>query len=425
MKNFRWWPAIGTVATVVAVAGCGGGGSDSSSNASLRVVNATLTHPSLDLLVNTSVTATATAADAVSAYVSPPSGQVTLQINNAGGGTALATSLLTLTGGNHYSLVAYESGGAVKTVVLNEDFAIPAAGVATLRIVDAAAEAGKLDVYVTTNTCTNLTGVSPSYTFVSPTTTNSVTLTQGAGTYNVCATAQSSKTDLRMSQSITLAGQQVATVVLTPTAGGQLVNSALLVQQGAYTAARNTNARVRLAAAVTGGASVSASAGSTVIDALASPGLGFVYALVPASSPLTVTVGTGAATAVPGTLAAGSDVTLLVYNNPASPTVSLIADDNRLPSDGTAKVRLINGITGSTSPLTLTANSALVASGVAAGTAAATYASITPTTNNVALKLSSSTNSNLANDASNVLNANTVNTVLAGDGPVLVFRTTQ
>lgn len=137
-----------------------------------------------------------------------------------------------------------------------------------------------------------------------------------------------------------------------------------------------------------------------------------------------MTVGTGAAIAVPGTLAAGSDVTLLVYNNPASPTVSRIAADTACRA--TARPRCAPSTASPAAPQTLTANGTLVA-GVASGTAVVTWASITPTTNNVALKRWSSTNSNLANDASNVPNANTVNTVntvLVGDGPVL-FRTTR
>ena len=427
MKNFRRLPAIGMVAAavaLVALAGCGGKGSGSSSNASLRLVNATLTHPSLDLLVNTAVAASATATDTVSAYTAPPSGGVTLQINDAGGGTALATTVPTLTGGNHYTMVAYESGGAVKTVILNEDFAVPAAGVATLRLYDAAAEAGKLDLYVTTSACTSLAGVSPSYSFVSPTTTTSVSLTQGAGTYNVCATAQGNASDLRMSQSITVASQQVATVVMTPTVGGQLVNAALLVQQGIYTAARNPNARVRLAAALSGGASVASFAGGTMLDALAAPGLGFVYKLVPAGSALTVAVNGGASIGVPGTPAVGADVTLLAYGNPASPTLSLIADDNRLPTDGTTKLRLINGITGSTGTLTLTANTALVGNGIAPGMASG-YASVPGSSTAMILKLSSSTNSALLTDGTNVLNPNSVYTVLAGgdvSAPVLLPR---
>lgn len=413
MKNFRWWSVVGMAAAGVVLSGCGGKGNDSAGNASLRVVNATATHASIDLLVNGTVSASATASDAVSTYASPSSGSVTLQINDAGVGTALATSVPTLTGGNHYTVVAYESGATVKTVILNEDFATPAAGVATLRLVDVAPEAGKLDVYATTNACTSLAGVSPSYSFVSPTTITSVSLTQGAGTYNVCVTANGNVNDLRLSQSITVASQQIATVVMTPTSGGQLLNGALLVQQGAYTASRNTNARVRLAAAVTGSNAVALSAGSVVVDTLASPGLSFQYKLVPAGSALSGTIG-GIAFATASKPAVGSDVTLLVYGNPATPTLSLLTDDNRQPTDGSTKMRLINGITGNVGMLTLTANGALVGTGVAPG-AASGYASLTlSTTVATTLKLISTTNANVATDSTNVLSPNAVYTVLAG-----------
>ena len=48
-----------------------------------------------------------------------------------------------------------------------------------------------------------------------------------------------------------MTSQEVASIILTPSVGGTLVNGGLLAQQAAYTAARNTNARVRLAAATT------------------------------------------------------------------------------------------------------------------------------------------------------------------------------
>jgi Domain of unknown function (DUF4397) len=422
VKNFRLWSWVGVAGLVLS--GCGGSGGDSSSNASLRVVNATLTHASIDLLVNSTVSASATASDTASAYVSPASGSVTLQINDAGAGTALATSVPTLTGGNHYTMVVYESGSTVKTVILNEDFATPASGVATLRLVDVAPEAGKLDVYVTTNACTNLTGVASSYTFASPSTITNVSLTQGAGTYNVCVTASGNVNDLRMSQAITVASQQIATVVMTPTSGGQLLNGALLVQQGAYTASRNTNARVRLAAAVTGSNAVALSAGSTVVDTLAAPGLSFQYKLVPAGSTLSGTIG-GVAYSTASKPAVGQDVTLLVYGNPASPTVTLLTDDNRLPTDGSTKMRLINGITGNVGALTLTANGAVIGTGVAPG-AASGYASPTLSTSvATTLKLISTTNANLLSDNTNVLSPNAAYTILAGgdvSAPLLLVR---
>lgn len=383
MKNFRWWPVIGMAAAAV-LSACGSGG-DSSSSANVRIANATLTHASIDLLTNATVAAPAVAADTVSAYVAPASGSVTLQVNDAGGSTALVTIAPTLTGGNHYTVVAYESGGAVKTAVISEDITLPAAGVTTLRIYDAAIEAGALDVYVTTGACTtaNLTALSPTTSFGVLTAASAVSLTQGAGTYNVCAAASGSKTDIRMSLPITIAGQTVATVLMTPASGGALLNGALLTQQGAYAAVRNTNARVRLAAAVSAGTAVAASvvntAGTVQVGSGVAPAFGF-YALVPATGSVNVTVAGSSVQLASGALVAGGDATLLVSGSPA--TATLIADDNRPPASTTAtKLRLINGVTGAVGTLTLTANSSPVGIDIAAG-AASSYQSLIGTTNN-------------------------------------------
>lgn len=421
MKNFRWWPAIGMVATVMALSGCGGGGGDSSSNVSLRVANATLTHPSLDLFINGTNTVKATATDTVSTYATPGNGSVTLQVNDAGVATALATSVPTLTGGNHYTLLAYESGGAVRTAVLNEDFAAPATGSAQIRIYNAALDAGRLDVYITDPT-TDLATVATPTTGFTTTTANSATalITYSPGTYRVRVTAAGNKADLRADiPAVVIASQQVAIVVLTPSAGGALINGATVIQQGAYTAARNTNTRVRLAAAVSGNATVAAAASNgAVIDAgSVAPAFGYGYVLVPAASTLSVTVNGAPVTVSAGTLKVGADATLLVYGDPGAATAKLLDDDNRLPSDATTtKLRLINGVTGSTGTLTLTANTAPVGTATAAGTASG-YVSVIGSTNATILKLSSSTSSTVFTDASNVLSPGAAYTVLAG-GPI-------
>ena len=421
MKNFKWWPAIGMVTTVMALSGCGGGGSNSSSNVSLRVANATLTHPSLDLFINGTNTVKATATDTVSAYATPGNGSVTLQVNDAGVATALATSVPTLTGGNHYTLLAYESGGAVRTAVLNEDFAAPASGSAQIRIYNAALDAGRLDVYITDPT-TDLATVATPTTGFTTTTANSATalITYSPGTYRVRVTAAGNKADLRADiPAVVIASQQVATVVLTSSAGGALINGATVIQQGAYTAARNTNTRVRLAAAVSGNATVAAAASNgAVIDAgSVAPAFGYGYVLVPAASTLSVTVNGAAVAVSAGTLKVGADATLLVYGDPGAATAKLLDDDNRLPSDATTtKLRLINGVTGSTGTLTLTANTAPVGTATAAGTASG-YVSVIGSTNATILKLSSSTSSTVFTDASNVLSPGTAYTVLAG-GPI-------
>ena len=427
MKNFSWWPALGLTAVAAALTACGSSGSDSGS-ANVRIANATLTHPSLDLLVNSAVTASATAADTVSAYSSPSAGSVTLQVNDAGGATALATSVPTLTGSDHYTLVAYESGGTVKTVLLGEDVVLPAAGVTTLRIYDAAIEAGKLDIYVTASACTSaaLTPLTPTTTFGTLSAPAAVALTQGSGTWNICATGSGSKTDIRMALPVTLASATVATVLLTPASGGALLNGALLNQQGTYAAVRNTNTRVRLAAAVSGSATVAANAsGGTVIDSgSVAPTFGF-YTLVPSANTLNITVNGGSVAAPATALTPGGDATLFVYGTPAAAVATLVADDNRPPSDSTTtKLRLLNGITGSAGTLTLTANTSPVGVNIAPG-AASPYSSVLGSTTAMNLTLTSSTNGTLLVNTANTLNANTTYSILAGgdiSAPQLLIR---
>jgi hypothetical protein len=421
VKKLKWFGMVGLAAAGILLAACGGKSDSSGDSASLRLANATINHPSLDLLVNSNVAASATALNTVSAYVAPASGSNTLQLNDAGGATALATTVPTLTAGAHYTMVAYESGGAVKTVILSEDVTAPTAGV-TLRIYNVAVDAGKLDVYITTNACTNLTALTASTSFAGAS-NQPATLNQGAGSWNVCVTAQGSKTDLRMSMPITIVGQTVASVLLLPASGGTLIDGALLTQQSTYAATRNPNVRVRLAAAVSGSAAVTATAttaaGSIAIDPSGlAPAFGF-YTLVPATSALNVSIPSGSV-ASPTGLIAGSDMTLLVYGTPSSAMATLITDDNRLPTDATTvKLRLINGVTGTSGALTFTANNSLVATGVAPGAASA-YASVASSTTALNLSFTSTQSAGNYFSSDTTLNANTVYSVMlvggGGDG---------
>ncbi len=428
MKQLSGWLVAGIAAMGAALAGCGGSGGDSAGNSSVRVANATLTHASLDLLVNSGTGVTATASDTVSSYITPSSGTVTLQLNDAGSATALTTTVPTLTGGNHYTLVAYESGGTVKTVVLNEDYTLPTSGTAQIRVFDTALDAGQLDVYITAPSVDLATVSAPTAT-ITTTSQNSSTAfyTFSPGTYRVRITAAGNKADLRADvPSVAVTSQQIATVVLTPASGGSLINGSTLIQQAGYAAARNTNTRVRLASAVSAGATVavSASNGTVIEPGTVSPAYGY-YTLVPAASTLNISVN-GNSVAAPATaLTVGGDATLLVYGNAASPAANLLTDDNRLPTDSTrTKLRLINGITGSAGTVTLTANTAPVGINIAPGNASG-YTTIPGSTNAINLTLSSSTNGIIKTDTSNTLSANTVYSVLAGgdvSAPQLLVR---
>jgi len=199
-----------------ALVGCGGGGSSSSVN--VRVVNATLTHTSLSLLANSSTIGTATALDTVNGYSGITSGSPTLQVNDATTGTVLATTAPSLASDQHYVVIAYESGGTVRTAVIQEDTAAPSAGTAILRVLNAASDAGAVDVYVTDPATDISTLSSPTFSFTSP--TASGFLSFAPGTYRLRVTGSGNTADLRLDiLSFTLASQQIATAVLSSALG--------------------------------------------------------------------------------------------------------------------------------------------------------------------------------------------------------------
>ncbi len=358
----------------LALSACGGGGGGSGGNANVRLVNATSTRASLDLLANGSSAAASIPADTVSSYAGVASGSPTLQINDTASGTALGTIAPSVGQGLHYALVAYESGGSLRTTVIQEDVAAPAAGTAAVRVIDAATDAGAVDVYITDPATDITTLASPSFTFgLSTTLQTSAFLSFTPGTYRVRVTGSGNPADLRLDVSgIVLTSQELGSLILTPTIGGTLVNGGVLAEQGTYTAGRNPNARVRLAATTSGAAVVSASAASAPIATnITSPSL-TGYAIVPAAAALNISVN-GASVGAPATpLVAGSDNTLLIYGSAAAPTASLITDDNHLPSTtSNLKLRLLNGLSVGAEPLSLDAAFAVAASNIAPGTASA------------------------------------------------------
>jgi hypothetical protein len=431
-ESSRVWRHLALLAVTAGLSACGG---SSSSSASVRLVNATLTHASLDLWTNAALSESGTALDAVSPYAQPASGAATLQVDDAGQTTALSTLGSTLIGDGHYALVAYESGGAVTSMAVQEDWPVPATGAATLRVTDLAPEAGKLDVYVTTSPvaqASDVAGLAPVGTLVPTVAGAALSLTYGPGSYYVSVSASGNPTDVRMmNMPVTLTNQEVGNTLLTPATGGQLLNGSLLVQQGSYTAFRNTGTRVRLASAVSGNPTVAASAdangATTTIDSGSVSPQFDSYSLVPANSSLNITVN-GTSVGAPATaLVKGGDMTLLVYGAPGSATATLLADDNRPPTDATTvKLRLINGIGGNgANMLTLTANSASVGSAISPG-AASTYTAVAGSVNPMNLSLYSNQKSGIYySNSSFVLNADGVFTILAvGDfsAPFLLVR---
>ncbi len=330
----------------------------------VRLVNAAASYPSLDLIASGSALASAVAYGNASAYASLGSASYTFLLNAAGPGTTLARTTLPLSPGVDYTLVAYTSGQQLQVAAIADNVAAPASGDGKIVVLDFSPDAGNISTYVTGAGGT-LSGASA----LATTGYSEIT----AGNYHVWITGAGNQADVRLDlPSIVISDQQVLTLMLTGTTGGVLVDGFLVNQSGAVSAQPNGSARVRLVANIDANGSIAATAnGVSLASNLGSPAVG-LYTLVPAGA-LSMSAAANGSPVPIGSLnaAAGADLTLLAVGAAAAPQFFLLNDDNRLPLSGTAKLRLVNGVSGLVDSIGLTADYLQLANNVAPGTASA------------------------------------------------------
>lgn len=373
-----WGLALAVLAA--GLAGCGGGSGDS--EASVRLVNVSNGYAALDLYVDDAKRASAVAQGAASGYATATAGSaVSTVLTNTGSTTALSSVSRTLTKDTPYTLVAHGWAGALKVAQLQDDVSAAASGKAKLLVMNLGSDAGSVDVYLTGEAESLDDAVAIATGVAAGGSAGHVTV--GSGSYRLRVTGSGDKTDLRLDASgLTLGSTQVASLLLTPASGGVLLNGTLLVQQGSASALANTQARARVVAAVGGNGKVTAQlGGTTVASALTAPSVG-AYARITggASVPVVLSVSGSAVTVPNQALAAGGDYTLLVWGPAAAPQLTVISDDNRLPtSTSQAKLRLVNGVNGLGAGLDLEADFSALATNVAEGRASA-YSLVTAST---------------------------------------------
>ena len=238
MLNSRFRALVAVMAFATAALAACGGGDDDDDKASVRLVNATA-RASLDLLANGDLIVDDTAKDTASEYVDVDTGSPSLQINDATTNAVLAVTAPTVTGGQKFALLAYEVGGAVRTAVITEGTALPPANTAIVRVFNAATDAGSIDVYVTDPAVDITTLSSPTFSFTASTSVQASNFASfgapspAGGTYRIRVTGAGNPSDLRLDiPQVILLNQRVATVILTPTAGGTLANGSVLVEDG-------------------------------------------------------------------------------------------------------------------------------------------------------------------------------------------------
>lgn len=374
--------AITLAATTSLLGGCGGG-DDDSGTATLRLVHLSASASSFDLVAvdddDEAVVASGLAQDGASAAVSVAAGEVGYELRRAGNDSAVVSTSWSLTEGVAYTAIAYGEEGSLKMAMLEEDEDEPDTGKARLRIFNASADAGALDLYLT-DSDTDIDSAGITTTVSASSSSGFVTLSPG--TRRLRLTASGSTSDLRLDlPSVTLEAGQVVTLIVTAGPGGVLVHAATLVQGGDLTVYKNTSARVRLAAGVTGNGSVQATiGGQAVASGQRAPSVGS-YRLIDAGSSLAlaVSVNGSALDATNVTLKAGGDYTLVVHGDAAAAQAVMLTDDNRLPTTSKARLRLVNALHGLDGGLTMNLDYSALAIDIGMG-AASDYATVATAT---------------------------------------------
>ncbi len=351
----------------------------SSNDAEIRLLNVSQGYSSLDLYAGSTKEKSAVTSGTLSSYFGLGASTYTLKFTVDGVTTALASSSVTFTEKTHQTFVAYGDTGSFATLEIGEDTSAPSSGTANVELVNAAPDAGALDVYFTAST-TSLDDVSPTFSDVAGGSIGSagfVNLT--SGTYRMRVTGTGSKTDIRLDvASVTLSSSSISSLIVSDTSGGVLVNAAILPQQGSLTTDDNTSARVRAVNGVSGSNVVDVSVGGTSLLASApSATIGDYNLITAGSAAVSLTVGGTAVTAASQTLTAGADYTLLIWTDASGSTQeALLSETNGLATSGDAKIHLVNSMSGLGDPLSMTVSYTPEAESIALGTASA-VASVT------------------------------------------------
>lgn len=369
MRPLMRLPAIALALLLASLlASCGGG--EDRSKAQLRLVNASGGYAALDLYVDEKRLQSAVAYGATDRYVEVDPDQTFTEVTRGGTTTPLVTTTPALAEGDRYTLVAYGAEGALKAALLDDNASEPDSGKVRLRVLNAAPEAGNVDVFLTAGDAQLADAEALHPGAVAGTVSGFGEV--NAATWRLRVTAAGDRDDLRLDISgIVLASRQIVTVVVTPGSGGVLVNALVVTQRGAISALAGAQARVRAVAAVTDSGAVAATVGGvSLMNGTGAPAAGS-YRLVPSGAAAAAVTVNGVAVSVPAaTLSAGTDHTLMVWGPAAAPAAAWIADDNRPPTvAGRARLRLVHGVASLDAAIALTLDFSPVADGVLGGTA--------------------------------------------------------
>ncbi len=338
----------------------------------VRVVNASMDYASVDLYLDDKLKIASTGYESASSYLKVDSDTYDVEFRRSGASGALGSYNTDLQGDERLTWLVLGPSGSFQVIAIDESRDPADKDESLLRVVNAASDAGSVDVYLTDAT-TNLADVSPDYAAVATDKLAGEGLVKlNSGTWRLRVTAAGSKTDVRIDRpDLVLASKGVYTLVVTGTTGGVLTDAMLLKQDGPVTVLPTTQSRVRAVVGLDGGTTTNISVdGTALVSAATIPVLGTYRVVDAGPADVTMSVDGSDVAVADLTLAAGADYTLVYTGTPASVTQTSVLDVNRLPTSGSFKVRLINAMSALAEPISMSVNFLPAADSVALGSVA-------------------------------------------------------
>ena len=344
MKRFLALLAVAFIAV-----GCNKSGTNQNST-DLRALNAVVDSEPVDILVDSDVKFANVTPNTATGYTNFNSGTRELLIRSSTNQATLYDKQVTFNSDSRGTLLVYGRRAGMAAIFLIDDTTAPTSGKARVRFVGLAADAGAVDVYLTTSSA--ITGPA----FVSgaivgaPTTAGEIT----GGGYQIIVTSTGTQDVLfQSSTAFNFASGNNYTIAITPSLGGKLVNAMVIEPglNGPVTILSNPISRIKAANAVSDSTGLNFKADGTVIlTAVPYTGVSSYVNSAGGNHNLAIeqsnVPGTNIAT-LATTLASARDYTLLASGTIAAPKLTLITDDNSPPTLGNVKLRFLNAVTNS------------------------------------------------------------------------------
>lgn len=328
------------------LAGCSKNSSNSS-NAQMRVINAFSQANALDISVNAKPVVSGLPFQSNSQYSDVDSGSQTVIVSVTGASTALINTTYNLGSSTQYSYVIYGPQTAVAALLLADSFNDPGGGYFSLRLVNAAAGPGALDLYVTAPGA-DLTATAPAIANIGYG-SNSLFVPVAKGTsFEIRVTPAGTKDVIYDGVPQTFAERSGATIVAFGKGSGKLVNVVLLREDDAGSGALVDNLLTQYKVV---NASLVPSALNVLVDGTLQLS-NIPYAGV--SNYQRTSTGTHnfsfEATTTPGaslltlvqTLTAATDTSIVLTGTAGALTPLVLQDNNLPPPASTANVRFVN-----------------------------------------------------------------------------------